>query len=65
MAETDAKSISLSVRVWLGKRDEIRLTSKDAGGFISTVSNDPKSERYHPHLFAKLTACLKEAGVDA
>ena len=33
------------------------------GAFISTVSNDPKSKRYHPNLFRKLAATLRDAGL--
>ena len=55
------KSVNLELRVWYDAKSRyIKL----AGGGItaSAVSNDPTSERYHPNLFRKLGALLREAG---
>jgi len=58
------KSVKLEVRVWYDPKSRYikiagpRLTA-------STVSDDPKSKRYHPNLFKKLSKVLVEAGVPA
>lgn len=57
------KSIKLDITIWYREDDGcIRLQTKSHGGFISTVSNDPRSDRYHPELFKHLAKILKEAG---
>ena len=44
------KTISLEVKVWRGKKgDSIHLASPKR--FITTVRDDPKSVRGHPHLY--------------
>lgn len=59
-----AKSISLELRVWYDEKSRhIKLAGK--GLTASTVSNDPASKRYHPNLFRKLTAALRDAGAPA
>ena len=58
------KSIELKLRVWYDdKSRQIKLAGQ--GLTASTVSNDPKSKRYHPNLYRKLAVALKEAGVPA
>jgi len=57
----EPKSVSLRVRVWANPRTGmIHLASTEAN-LISTVSNDPKSDRYHQNLFKKLRRALLEA----
>jgi hypothetical protein len=59
-----AKSINLELRVWYDEKSRyIKLAGK--GLTASTVSNDPTSKRYHPNLFRKLAAALREAGMPA
>jgi hypothetical protein len=59
-----AKSLSLNVRVWWDPQTRyIKLAGK--GLTASTVSNDPKSRRYHPNLFRKLATALREADLPA
>lgn len=59
-----SKSIELTLRIWF---DEKSCYIKLAGPGLtaSTVSNDPKSKRYHPNLYMKLAAALREAGAPA
>jgi hypothetical protein len=50
------------VGIWFNEANgHIHIAAKDT--FISTVSNDPKSKRYHPNLFRKLAATLRDAGL--
>jgi hypothetical protein len=50
------------VGVWFNQDSgQIHIAAKDA--FISTVSNDPKSKRYHPNLYRKLATELRDAGL--
>jgi hypothetical protein len=59
-----AKSVGLQVNIWYNERSgHIHIAAKDA--FISTVSNDPASRRYHPNLFGKMARRLREHGVPA
>jgi len=54
--------MKLELRIWYDESQKrIKLAGK--GLTASTVSNDPKSERYHKNLFMKLNRCLKEAGL--
>jgi len=55
------KSVQLEVRVWF---DPVSRHIKIAGSGLtaSTVSNDPKSKRYHPNLYRKLAKVLEDAG---
>jgi hypothetical protein len=56
------KSVKLELRVWYDPASRhIKLAGP--GLTASTVSNDPKSKRYHPNLYKKLARCLSEAGV--
>jgi hypothetical protein len=56
------KTVRLNVGIWYNdKSGHIHIAAKDS--FISTVSGDPESKRYHPNLYRKLAACLAEAGV--
>jgi hypothetical protein len=61
------KSIYLDrVGLWYDpNQGEIHMTAPAFDWFHTTVSNDPKSKRYHPNLFAKLARALNEAGADA
>jgi hypothetical protein len=46
------KSVRLDVNIWFNERTgHIHIAAANA--FISTVSNDPASKRYHPNLFRK------------
>ena len=58
------KSAELTVRVWF---DPASAHIKLAGWGLtaSTVSNDPKSKRYHPNLYMKLGRALRAAGAAA
>lgn len=60
----DNKSVVVSVRIWMKGPDRIGIASREAG-FISTVSNDPKSKRYHPNLYKKLEKVLRDRGLIA
>ena len=56
---TKTRTARFEMGAWFNERTgHIHLAAKD--GFISTVSNDPQSRRYHPNLYRKLTQALKE-----
>jgi hypothetical protein len=56
------KTARLDVGVWFNETTgHIHIAGK--GTFISTVSNDPKSKRYHPNLFRKLARVLRDSGL--
>lgn len=58
----EMKTARLDVGVWFNERSgHIHIAAKDA--FISTISNEPDSKRYHPNLYRKLTQVLKERGL--
>jgi hypothetical protein len=60
----DGKSVSVDVRVWYDPNSRhIKLAGQ--GLTASTVSNDPKSVRYDPNLYKKLTKLLRDAGAPA
>ncbi|MBY0284783.1 MAG: hypothetical protein K2W81_12580 [Sphingomonas sp.] len=61
MSDTDdGKTVRLNVGIWFNDRTgQIHIAAK--GQFISTVSADPKSKRYHPNLYRKLAATLRDA----
>ena len=62
MTEKTSKTARLDVGIWFNANSgHIHIAAK--GAFISTVSNDPKSKRYHPNLFRKLAAVLRENGL--
>jgi len=47
------KTVTIRLNVWANsKSGHIHLTPPD-GGVISTVSNDPRSKRYHFNLIRK------------
>jgi hypothetical protein len=55
------KTVRLDVGIWYdSKSRHIKISAKDA--FISTVSNDPDSKRFHLNLYKKLSKCLKDSG---
>ena len=56
------KTAYMEIGVWLGNDGHIRI-ARQGGGFISTVSADPESKRYHPHLYKKLGAVLQGSGL--
>ena len=61
MSDTDdGKTVRLDVGIWFNDQTgQIHIAAK--GKFISTVSGDPKSKRYHPNLYDKLAAVLRDA----
>ena len=57
-----AKTVRLDAGIWYNsKTGHIHIAAKNE--FISTVSGDPKSRRYHPNLYLKLTKTLERAGL--
>ncbi len=46
------------------KTGHIHLSVPESSWFVTTVSNDPSSKRYHPNLFQKLARYLAEQGAD-
>ena len=59
-----SRTVRLDVGIWYNeKTGHIHVAAKDS--FISTVSADPASKRYHPNLYGKLANCLRRAGVEA
>ena len=58
-----AKSVRFEVGAWHDTdTGQIHLTIPSHPRFHTTVSNDPKSVRYHPNLYRKLSEVLIEAG---
>jgi hypothetical protein len=56
-----SKSISLHLRAWYDPNSgHIKLAGP--GLTASTVSNDPKSKRFHPNLYKKLAKALRDEG---
>ncbi|OJY69554.1 MAG: hypothetical protein BGP16_07230 [Sphingobium sp. 66-54] len=61
MARDTGKTARLAVGIWYNDRTgHIHVAA--AGHFISTVSGDPASKRYHPNLYRKLATCLRDMG---
>lgn len=61
MARDTGKTARLDVGIWYNDRTgHIHVAA--ASRFISTVSNDPASKRYHPNLYRKLALCLRDMG---
>jgi len=59
---TSRKTARLDVGIWFNPdTGQIHIAAKDQ--FISTVSNDPQSRRFHPNLFKKLSNSLRDAGM--
>lgn len=55
------RSVKLEVRVWFDpKSGHIKIVGP--GLTASTVSNDPRSKRFHPNLYRKLTRVLEASG---
>ena len=55
------KTVRLDVGIWYNETTgHIHIAAKDS--FISTISGEVSSKRYHPNLFRKLAKCLKESG---
>lgn len=52
------KSVAVEVRIWMKREGHIAIASTKEN-FISTVSNDPTSKRYHPNLYKKLARVLR------
>jgi len=56
------KTARLDVGIWFNESSgHLHISAKKS--FISTVSNDPKSKRYHPNLYRKLATVLRDAGL--
>ena len=54
------KTARLDIGIWFNEATgHIHIAAKDQ--FISTVSNDPASKRYHPNLYNKLAKALRAA----
>jgi len=61
MARDTGKTARLAVGVWYNERTgHIHVAA--TGHFISTVSDDPASKRYHPNLYRKLATSLRDMG---
>jgi hypothetical protein len=62
MSSKDAlKPARLDVGIWFNEATgHIHIAAK--GQFISTVSNDPASKRFHPNLYRKLAHALRDDG---
>lgn len=55
------RTIYPKIGIWYAEDDgHIRMSIEGQG--LTSVSNDPKSERYHRTLYAKLAEVLREAG---
>ena len=55
-----SKTARLDVGIWFNETTgHIHIAAK--GQFISTVSNDQTSKRYHPNLYRKLSQALRDA----
>lgn len=64
MAETSksGRTIYPKIGIWFAEDDgHIRLSIEGQG--LTSISNDPASERYHRTLYKKLAEVLSEAGV--
>lgn len=59
MARDTGKTARLAVGIWYNDRTG-RIHVAATGHFISTVSDDPASKRYHPNLYRKLAICLRD-----
>lgn len=57
-----SKTAQLSVGIWFNEKSR-HIHIAAAGAFISTVSGNPSSKRYHPNLFRKMALHLKECGL--
>jgi hypothetical protein len=63
-SERGGNSAYLEMGAWFDqKTGHIHLTIPGTEWFHTTVTDDPKSVRGNPNLYAKLARALKEAGV--
>jgi hypothetical protein len=61
----DTNGASLNVTFWWNDDGSIGLVAPDVGGFLVTVSDNPRRTNGHPLLHLCLAACLRNAGVSA
>jgi hypothetical protein len=60
--QASSKTARFDLNVWFNDRTgHIHLAAGKS--FISTVSNDPASRRYHPNLYRKLAFALRDKGM--
>ena len=58
------RTVNIKIGVWYAEEDgHIRLRIENQG--LTSVTDDPESERYHRTLYEKLTNVLRQAGVKA
>lgn len=63
-SESGGNTAYLNVGIWYDNdTGHIHMTLPHSGWFHTTVTDDAKSKRGHPNLFAKLSRALREAGV--
>lgn len=63
-SEKGRQTAYLNIGAWYNvETGHIHLTLPHSGWFHTTVSENEKSKRGHPNLYAKLARALKEAGV--
>jgi hypothetical protein len=63
-SESGGNTAYLNVGIWYNSdTGHIHMTLPHSGWFHTTVTDDAKSKRGHPNLFAKLSRALREAGV--
>ena len=55
------KSVVTKIRIWMKRPGHIAIACNKSG-FISSVSSDPKSKRFHPNLYSKLERLLHDHG---
>jgi hypothetical protein len=54
------KTVRLNVGIWFNEvSGHVNIAAKNE--FISTVSANPESKRFHPNLYWKLAAALRKA----
>ena len=58
----EPKTVSFRLNVWANPRTRMIHVASNEADVISTVSDDPKSKRYHRNLFRKLRRVLVDAG---
>ena len=57
------RTVYIHAGIWYNKKTgHIQIAEHKETKFISMVSNDPKSKRYHPHLYKKLKGILVRGG---
>ena len=61
------KTAYIRMGVWYNEATgNIHMSAPGVPGFkLTTVRQDPKSKRGHPHLFTKLAHFLRDSGVSA